>query len=157
METDRAGGLRARDVLKWTRMTALDVAKEFLGSQLFCVVSTIGDDGSPQSAFVAFSESDNLEVAFGTFVDSRKFRNVERDPRVSIVVSGDDKTLQIEGVARVAMDDEEARVRAQHLAKNPSAKKYAYDSRESFVIVTPRWLRYTDFTTDPDTVEELRF
>lgn len=138
-------------------MTVLSTAKAFLASQPFCVVSTVGDGGAPQSAFVAFSESDDFEIAIGTFVDSRKFRNVVRDPRVSIVVSGDDKTVQIEGTARVATGAEEERVRAQHLTKNPSAKKYAYDSRESFVIVTPRWMRYTDFTTDPDTVEELRF
>ncbi len=138
-------------------MTALSSAKAFLASQPFCVVSTVGDGGAPESALVAFSESDGLEIAFGTFVDSRKFRNIGRDPRVSIVVSGDDKTVQLEGTARVAAGDEAERVRAQHLAKNPSAKKYAYDSRESFVIVAPRWLRYTDFTTDPDTVEELRF
>lgn len=130
---------------------------DFLATQLFCVVSSVGEDGSPQSAFVAFSETADAEIAFGTFIDSRKFHNIRQDARVSIVVSGDDKTVQIEGNARVATGDEEEHIRALHLAKNPSAKKYAYDSREVFVVVTPTWARFTDFTTDPDTVEELRF
>lgn len=138
-------------------MTASPSAKAFLASQLLCVVSTVGEDGSPQSAFVAFSESPELEMTFGTFADSRKFANVLRDPRVSIVVGGDDKTVQIEGVARVATGDEESRARARHLAKNPGSEKYAHDPRQRFVVVTPTWMRYTDYSTDPDTIEESRF
>ena len=132
-------------------------ANAFLASQTFCVVSSLGDDGSPQSAFVAFSEYPDFAIVFGTFVDSRKYRNIRRDPRVSIVVCGDDKTVQLEGIARELTGEEEERCRLRHVEKNPKAKKYAYDERERFVAVTPTWLRFTDFTTDPDTVEELRF
>lgn len=139
-------------------MTALRQSLHtFLESQSFGVVSTIGSTGSPESAFVAYSESDDFSIVFGTFVDSRKYRNIARDPRVSFVVSGDDRTVQIEGTARELTGEEEERCRHRHVVKNPKAKKYAYDERERFVVITPTWIRFTDYTTDPDTVEELRF
>lgn len=138
-------------------MHTFDTVRKFLTTQLFCVVSTIGDDGAPQSSYVAFSESPDGKIAFGTFADARKFGNIQREPRVSIVVSDGDVSVQIEGMARIVTGDDEARIREQHLAKNPASKKYAFDPRQRFVVVTPTWLRYTNLGTDPDTVEELRF
>ena len=129
----------------------------FLATEPHGVVSTLHADGSVESALVAVSETPDLHIIFGTFVDSRKFANLTRDPRVAVVISADDRTLQIEGAARVTHGNEERACRERHLAKNPGSEKYAHDPKQRFILVTPTWMRYTDYRTDPDTIEELRF
>lgn len=130
---------------------------DLLRSQMLCVVSTVHADGSPESALVAFSESPDLEIVFGTFSDSRKFTNILRDPRVALTIGTDEQALQMEGTARVASDAEVERCTAQHIRKNPSSSKYAHDPKQRYIIVKPTWLRYTDYGTEPDTIEELHF
>ncbi len=129
----------------------------FLAAQTLGVVSTIGTDGQPQSALVAFSETPELKIVFGTFNDSRKFRNLQRDPRASFVISGNDATVQLEGTARLAEGTDDEQCRALHIAKNPGSAKYLDDPRQRFFIVTPMWIRYTDYSTEPDTVLEVSF
>lgn len=128
---------------------------QLLQSQTLCVVSTIATDGHPQSALVAFSETPQLEVLFGTFDDSRKYANLLRDPHVSIVFTGHDATVQLEGTARLATGPEDVHCRAIHRTKNPASAKYLADPRQRFFIVTPTWIRYTDYATTPDTVLEM--
>lgn len=129
----------------------------FLSTQTLGVVSTLGADGEPQSATVAFSESPDGTIVFGTFDDSRKFANILRDPRVSLVVSDDDHTVQVQGVARLTEGEDAARCRARHAAKNPSTEKFADDPRQRYFLVTPTWLRFTDYTTEPESIEERMF
>lgn len=130
------------------------LVSRLLASQKLCVISTIAGDGRPQSALVAFSETPELEIVFGTFDDTRKYANLLRDSRVSIVVSGSDATVQVEGTASLAEGPDDGRCRTMHLAKNSATAKYLRDPRERFFVVTPTWIRYTDYSTEPDTVLE---
>lgn len=134
-----------------------DGIETLLSSQMLCVVSTVHADGSPESALVAFSETPDGSIVFGTFCDSRKYANIVENPRISLVISGDDRTLQLEGNARVASGEDEARCRSLHLAKNPGSAKYVRDPKQRFIVVVPAWSRYTDYGTDPDTVVEQTF
>lgn len=134
-----------------------EIIQIFLTSQMLCVVSTVNADGTPESALVAFSESSDLEITIGTFNDTRKFANILRNPHVACVIGTTDQTLQLEGIARIANDEEIDHCRIQHTQKNPASAKYVHDPKQRFVIVKPTWLRYTDYGTDPDTIEERRF
>src|SRR5690348_6112108 len=71
------------------------------------VVSTLGSDGQPQAATVAFSETDELCLVIGTSETSRKARNIERDARVAYTATDPDKryTFQLEGTARKLTDE----------------------------------------------------
>lgn len=126
----------------------------FLASQTLGVLSTANDEGQPQAALVAFSETPDLQIVIGTFEDTRKFANLLQNQHVAFVVSSDKKTVQIEGIARMAQGDELERCRARHSAKNPASVKYAHDPKQRFFIIEPTWMRFSDHTTDPHTIEE---
>jgi pyridoxamine 5'-phosphate oxidase family protein len=70
-------------------------------------LSTIGPDGTPQVHPVTFVVgADHLEIGGPRLRESHKYRNIRRDPRVSLVVDdesfGDDRTIEIHGTAELA-------------------------------------------------------
>ena len=54
------------------------------------VISTVGKDGAPHAA-PAMVHLEDGAVRFETNSDSQKLRNIERDPRVAILVHGKPK------------------------------------------------------------------
>ena len=60
---------------------------KILQNNEFGVICTNSYDRvAPESAVVAISNTEDLQIIFGTFQDSRKFKNLQRDRNVSIVV-----------------------------------------------------------------------
>lgn len=130
----------------------------FLATEPHGVVSTLHADGSVESALVAFSETPDLRITFGTDKGTRKFANILREPRVALVVTDNEQIeVQLEGKARVTEGAEHDECKRRHLAKNPKTAKYADDPGQRFVVIEPTWIRFTDRRTDPTTVEESRF
>ncbi|TML27223.1 MAG: PPOX class F420-dependent oxidoreductase [Actinobacteria bacterium] len=62
-----------------------ETAKRLLDAQTFAVVSTINPDGAPQSS-VVWIKRDGDDLLFSSIRGRRKTRNLERDPRVSVVL-----------------------------------------------------------------------
>ncbi|MBO3747272.1 PPOX class F420-dependent oxidoreductase [Streptosporangiaceae bacterium NEAU-GS5] len=62
-----------------------DEIRVFFDAANFATVSTINPDGAPQSS-VIWVKTDRDDILFSTVKGRRKHRNLERDPRVSIVV-----------------------------------------------------------------------
>lgn len=62
-----------------------DRLKSLLDGPVFIVVGTVQPDGSPQLSPV-WVKRDGDQVVFSTTVDRRKKKNLDRDPRVSVVV-----------------------------------------------------------------------
>jgi PPOX class probable F420-dependent enzyme len=60
-----------------------DTARGLVDSTTFAVLTTINQDGSPQST-VVWVKRDGDDVLFSTIRGRRKTRNMERDPRVSL-------------------------------------------------------------------------
>ncbi|MBQ0828462.1 PPOX class F420-dependent oxidoreductase [Streptomyces tagetis] len=61
----------------------------YLDSQLLGRLATIAPDGAPQARPVAFvynREHDTIDIGGHNLVASRKYRNIQADPRVSLVV-----------------------------------------------------------------------
>ncbi|MEU2678175.1 PPOX class F420-dependent oxidoreductase [Streptomyces sp. NPDC007107] len=61
----------------------------YLDSQLLGRLATIASDGAPQARPVAFvynREYDTIDIGGHNLVASRKYRNIQADPRVSLVV-----------------------------------------------------------------------
>src|SRR3982750_3421694 len=107
---------------------------EFLKTQPMAAISTIAPESlQPESALIAFTQTDELEIIFETFLDTRKWRNLQQNPHVSLVIGWDTKrylTVQYEGVAAPAADDEQAEAYIQaFLAKDtPCTEKFLRDT-----------------------------
>ena len=84
-------------------MTLPERAKEWLDRPVFVSLATVNADGSPQST-VHWVTRDGDDVLLSTVRGRRHARNVERDPRVSVLlVSPDDpyEYLEVRGTATV--------------------------------------------------------
>ena len=120
---------------------------DFIHSQHVCVISTINQDGKPESAAMAFSETEDLKIIFQTPNDTRKYRNLVNNKSISIVVGwslDDFITVQYEGIAREATDQQVEWCRNIHISKNEKSQEYAYLEQNKYFIVEPKWIRFSD-------------
>lgn len=125
-------------------------------SSMFGVVATNSGGGAPESAVIGVSNTPQLEFVFGCFNDTRKFKNIAVDPRISLVVGWDKaKTVQIEGTAEVVSGEERQRLEDIHCAKNNRLEKFRTDPRQQYIKVTPKWIRYSDYSINPQEVWEV--
>lgn len=116
------------------------------------VVSSNGERGGPQSALVGIAVTPRHEVIFDTVTDSRKHANLVRDPRASIVFGGaDEKTLQLEGVARslATQGRADAELREIYYSVWPAGRDRLVWPNLAYWCVSPRWARYSDFDLGP--------
>jgi uncharacterized pyridoxamine 5'-phosphate oxidase family protein len=129
---------------------------DFLKTQLLGVISTVDSaNDKPESALVGFSETDTLELIFGTWNDTRKFANLKTNPHVAFVISSPPITIQYEGVATMAATPAETdEWRNIHLAKNPKAVKVSTHVKQHFFKVMPAWIRYTNVAATPPEIFE---
>ncbi len=62
---------------------------EYLKSQRLCRIATVGPDGQPHVVPVAFRynpETDTLDVGGHDFAKRKKWRDVQKNPKVALVV-----------------------------------------------------------------------
>ncbi len=137
-------------------MNMKEKALKFLENETHCVISTVSPKGNSESAFVAFSENENLEIMIGTSNKSRKFQNIVNNPRVSIVFGFEGKkSLQYEGNVSVIGEKELEKRLKGHFVKHPGAIKYQADPDNIYMIVKPLWIRMVE--SGPRVLGEMRF
>ena len=128
---------------------------QYLSAQRYAVEATAGSNG-PQAAVVGVAVTEELEIVFDTLDSTRKARNLERDPRVALVVGWDDEqTAQIEGVADFPSGEELRRLQRRYFEVWPDGPQRLSWPGIAYVRVRPRWIRYSDFRRSPPRVEEL--
>src|SRR5688500_12834694 len=66
-------------------MNLPELAKRLIDSRTFATIATVNPDGSPQNSVIWIKREDDT-VVFSTILGRRKTRNMERDPRVSILL-----------------------------------------------------------------------
>ena len=71
---------------------------EFIGTQKNIQVATINRDGSPHLTVLWFAVVDG-EVVLETFTKSQKVRNLERDPRITVLFEAGDSYETLRGVS----------------------------------------------------------
>lgn len=133
---------------------------DFIKSQKYAVVSSTNRAGQPESALVAFSENAKLELVFITSKNSRKVKNILLNPNVSVVIGlGDEHltTVQLEGVARIINLKNAGEYATDHYAKHPILLHHKDDPEECFVVISPVWMRYTNYSTLPAEIYEDHF
>ena len=122
------------------------------------VISTKTDD-YPESANVEFG-NDGLTLIFDTSTASRKFKNIQASPKVSVVIGWDEhenKTVQYHGIAEVLAGTELEHLKEVYFAKSPEAQKWENTQGNVYIKVSPKWVRMTDLNTDPWTISEFEF
>lgn len=122
-----------------------DSLKQVLDTPVFVSMATIQPDGGPQVSPV-WVKRDGDELLISTTADRRKTRNLERDPRVSVMVQPADAPYtyaEIRGT--VAMTTEGGRELIDELAQKYVGKNYAefnprweQDAERVVVRVSPR-------------------
>lgn len=133
-----------------------DAFKEYLKNLTHCVLSTVTLDNHSESAFVAFSENDALEIMIGTSKKSRKYHNILHNPNVSVVFGFDGQTsMQYEGIAHLPEMDELRHRLGRHYLKHPWAVKYEHDPEQTYVVIKPVWARISK--TGPIILTEEKF
>lgn len=130
--------------------------RQFLDEHDTCVLATVSADGKPQSATVGFSIDANWSILIGTNKNTRKYKNLQHNPNVAITVGVVGfKTLQIEGDAK-ELSLEDRRIK-KHIEKLPSAIKFKMQPGQTYFLITPIWLRFTDYTSSEPIFETKDF
>ncbi len=79
----------------------------FLSETRFGVLATVNADGSPQQTVMWYLPVDDRTVLMNTKKRRVKDKNLERDPRVSLLVEDGQRYLAVRG--RISVDDDAAR------------------------------------------------
>lgn len=135
-----------------------DKILELLHANHVGVIATHGGGETPESAVVTISETDDMEIIFGSSELGRKNKNIAVNPHVSLVVGWDivvRETLQIEGVVVRVLDSEREKIEALHCAKNPIFTKYNGNPSFQYFKLHPRWIRYANLSADHSGVWEV--
>jgi len=110
------------------------------------VIATADRARGPESAFINLAVMPDISIVFETLITSRKYRNLQLDPRASLVIGGHGKTtLQIEGLvdepAEALRDD----VIAAYYDACPHNSSHRNWPGLTYLRLRPRWLRYSDY------------
>jgi general stress protein 26 len=131
---------------------------QFMKSERLAVLATMGEEMQPEAALMGFAVTPELEIIFDTVKSSRKYPNLNKNPRVAWVIGCTTEiTVQYEGVAE--------ELEGEELAKY---KKVYFDTfsdgpaRESwpgitYFVVRPKWVRYCDYHPLKRRMEEMKF
>lgn len=122
-----------------------DNLKRLLDSPVFVTIATVQPDGSPQLSPV-WVKRDGDDVLISTTVERRKAKNMERDPRVTVLVQPADAPYsyaEIRGTAQLVtenaqelIDELSVKYTGKHYREfNPAS---AQDAPRVVVRVSPR-------------------
>lgn len=130
----------------------------FLDTCSLGVLSTVGPNGTPQSALVGIAVTPGLELIFDTVERSRKFANIGCDPRVAFVIGWQGEvTVQYEGRASQISSTQLGPYHEIYFRKFPDGPDRLKWKGITYYVVRPSWIRYSDFTTPPPTIAEFNF
>lgn len=133
---------------------------QFLERHELGVISTIHvEQSGPESAVVGFGNTEKLELIFGTSRKSRKYHNIQANPRIAFVIGWSSTlgSVQYEGIARELSVSELDHYLPYHLKKNPIRQKFVSRVDQRYFLVKPTWIRFLDNVGDPPGVYELEF
>ncbi len=130
----------------------------FLRTQPLAVQASCAQDGGVQAALVGIAVTDAFEIVFDTLASTRKARNLRASPRAAFVLggwnSGDERTVQFEGVADEPVGSELERIKASYFAAWPDGNERASWPEITYFRVRPIWIRFSDFNAAPPRIIE---
>ena len=130
-----------------------DIAKR----KRFLVVSTVNEVGAPEAALMGYALTQANEIVFDTLASSRKAVNLARNSAVALVIGWDDQiSLQIEGIARRPVGDDLASAKSAYFREWPDGRARETWPDIAYLVVKPKWMRYSNYAAGPPVVEEFR-
>src|SRR5271170_6352354 len=133
-----------------------DQLYDFIRARKLAVISTTSPEGDPQSALVGVAVSPSLHIIFDTVKSSRKYRNLEADPRISLVTGWDGEiTVQYEGTAIEPEGELLQQAKNLYFETWPDGVERQQWPGITWFLITPEWIRYSDFNTGR--IEETKF
>ena len=110
------------------------------------VISTANKENGPEAAFINLAATSELMILFETLITSRKYRNLQTDPRAALVIGGHGKTtLQIEGLVHELSDAESDDLIAFYYDACPQNMSHRNWPGVTYMRFRPRWIRYSDY------------
>lgn len=136
----------------------------FMRSWPLVTAATVSSEDAPAAALVGVAVGDQLELVFDTLDTTKKFRNLQRNPRMAIVFGAagpyqsgkhDERTVQYEGEADVPSGKELKRVQEEiYFRQFPDGRARLKWAHITYVRVRPIWLRYSDYNVGPPEIFE---
>jgi pyridoxine/pyridoxamine 5'-phosphate oxidase len=122
------------------------------------VLSTLAETGAPQSALVGIAVNANLEIIFDTVKTSRKYPNLIARHRCSFVIGwAGEQSVQYEGEAAELQGQELKRCQEVYFQAWPECRTHLTWPGIVYLVVRPRWIRYSDFDQNPPIIQEFTF
>ena len=141
-------------------MTRADVL-EFMRSHSLAVQASVSPVDAPLAAVVGCIVTVDFEVVFDTVNTSRKVANLRRNARCALViggiVNGDERTVQLEGIADEPTGSDLERLKELYFVRFPDGRERQHWPGLMYVRVRPRWLRFSDFNQSPPAIAEFSF
>jgi general stress protein 26 len=130
----------------------------FIKTRKHAVISTCGRNQHPEAALIGFGETDAYQLFFGTYSSSRKYKNLQENDKVALVIGWEEDyiTVQYEGTATEVFGQELEKYLELYHKKVPSAAKYRNHPQQTYFKVTPTWIRYSDLSSDEEKIFEFR-
>jgi len=129
----------------------------FLGAQRTCRVATVGADGSPHNSALWFVW-DGQTLWLNSIVKSQRWTNLQRDPRVSVLVdAGEDyfelcgveligRVEQVGAAPRTAEPDPALEVPERLFGEKYSGAPFLPDGKHAWLRLIPEKIVSWDFT-----------
>jgi PPOX class probable F420-dependent enzyme len=127
-----------------------DAVRAFLDAPRFAVLATVREDHSPHLTVVWYGLRGD-ELIVNTTVPRSKARNLERDPRVSLLVGEMERYVRVEGQARAVATGTEAlrdihdlgvRYDGEAAAEKQTREVWSKQERITYAIAANRLYRY---------------
>ena len=138
------------------RQLTLQEAHDYLDSKPgWIVLTTIGPDGYPHSVPLGYFRLGS-DIVMGVRGNTRKLKNIEDNPRVSLLLesgraSGEIKGLMVQGTATLHSDPQEALHYAREAARLRGVPEHEYPTElrqdAVYIKVTPQRLRSWDYSS----------
>jgi hypothetical protein len=128
----------------------------FMSRYRYGVVSSVSEDGTPQSALVGIATTSEVEIVFDTVKASRKYSNLIARPECSFVIGWDgEQTVQFEGIAVEPRGPDLKRYQNLYFAVWTDGPSRMIWPGIAYFVVRPGWVRYSDFEQNPPAITEI--
>lgn len=120
-----------------------------------CVLATC-DENKAHAAVLAYVVREDLSVLLSTDMATKKWKNIEKNPGVSLVfgVGFTSANVQYDGTAQLVSGGEERKkLSEEFFSVHPELQRFNTPTH-GFIVVTPNWVRLSDYTKTPPQVDE---
>lgn len=142
-------------------MKPLQKLSEKIKKESLCVLATSSPEGKPEAAVVVYAPKDDLTLIISTDTKSRKYKNISKNNKVSVVIGGtnNDATIQIDGEIHELAGSESTDAKKYILTLHPKWADYFNNpDTDRFFEIKPLWARCSDFSTpSPEIFEKSDF